>query len=49
MADPIQDGALVGIRETMRIIDADPHAMDLYETRDGQRSRTMLLEYSRAR
>jgi hypothetical protein len=48
MADPMQDGAMVPIRMDIRIVDADHHVFDMYETRDGKEARTMRIEYSRA-
>lgn len=48
MADPMNDGAPVTIRETVRIVDADHHVMEMYELRDCQEVRTMQIEYSRA-
>ena len=49
MPDPMHGGALVPIRETVRIIDADHHVMEMFETRDGNEARTMVLEYTRSR
>lgn len=48
MADPTQGGAMVPIRMEIRIVDADHHVFDMYETRDGQEARTMRIEYARA-
>lgn len=48
MADPAQGGAMVPIRMEIRIVDADHHVFDMYETRDGKEARTMRIEYSRA-
>src|SRR3546814_7788251 len=49
MADPMNDGAPIAIRETVRIIDADHHVMEMFETHDGQDVRTMQIEYTRAK
>src|SRR3546814_16015028 len=48
-ADPMNDGAPIAIRETVRIIDADHHVMEMFETHDGQDVRTMQIEYTRAK
>ena len=47
MPDPMHGGAMVPIRETIKIVDADHHVMEMFETRDGAELRTMILEYSR--
>jgi len=49
MPDPTAGGALVKVRETIRILDADHHVMEMFETRDGQDVRTMQIEYTRAK
>lgn len=49
MADPMNDGAPITIRETVRIIDADHHVMEMFETHDGQDVRTMQIDYTRAK
>lgn len=48
MADPMNDGAPLTVRETVRVIDADHHVMEMYEVRDGKEVRTMQIEYTRA-
>lgn len=49
MADPAQGGATVPIRTEIRIVDADHHVFDVYETRDGKEARTMRIgSYARA-
>lgn len=48
MADPMHDGAPITVRETVRIIDADHHVMEMFEQRDGEQVRTMQIEYTRA-
>lgn len=49
MADPMNDGAMIAIRETIRIVDADHHVMEMFEPRDGKEVRTMQIEYARAK
>ena len=49
MADPMNKGKMIPIRETLRIIDADHHVMEMYEPKDGKEVKTMSLEYSRAK
>jgi hypothetical protein len=49
MADPMNNGALLKIRETVRIVDADHHVMEMFEPRDGKEVRTMQIEYARAK
>ncbi len=48
MADPSKEGAMVPIRETIRIVDADHHVMEMFEPHEGQEVRTMQIEYTRA-
>lgn len=48
MADPTKQGAMVPIRETIRIVDADHHVMEMFEPHDGKEVRTMQIEYTRA-
>lgn len=48
MPDPLNAGALVPIRETVRIVDSDHHVMEMFETRDGAETRTMRIEFTRA-
>lgn len=47
MLDPMT-GAMVPVREVIRVADGDHHTMEMFETRDGAEQRTMLIEYSRA-
>lgn len=49
MADPMNDGAATTVRETIRIIDADHHVMEMFETHDGKDVRTMQIEYARVK
>lgn len=49
MADPGKDGARVSIRETVRIVDADHHVMEMYEQRGGKDVMTMRIEYARSK
>lgn len=48
MADPMNDGATTPIRQTVRIVDADHHVLEMYEPRGGEEVRTMQIEYARA-
>lgn len=48
MPDPLAAGAMVPIRETVRIMDGDHHVMEMFETRDGAETRTMRIEFTRA-
>lgn len=50
MADPMQGGkAMIPFRETVRIVDADHHVMEMYETRDGKEARSFMIEYTRSK
>jgi hypothetical protein len=49
MADPMDNGAIVPVRETVRIIDADHHVMEMFESRDGKDIRTMQIDYTRVK
>jgi hypothetical protein len=49
MADPMNNGAMVPVRETIRIIDADHHVMEMFESRDGKETRTMQIDYARVK
>lgn len=49
MADPTKAGAMTPIRETVRIVDADHHVMEMFERRGGKEVRTMQIEYARAK
>jgi hypothetical protein len=46
MADPLKPGATTTVREVVRIVDADHHVMEMYETRDGKENKTMVIEYT---
>ncbi len=48
MADPMKDGKLMAVRETIRIVDADHFVMEMFEAHDGEEVRTMQIEYARA-
>ncbi len=48
MADPMKPGTMTPVREVVRIVDADHHVMEMYETRDGKENKTMVIEYTRA-
>lgn len=47
MADPMNPGTMTPIRETVRIVDADHHVMEMFEPRDGEDTMTMRIEYAR--
>ena len=49
MADPMHPGSMIPVRETVRVIDADHHVMEMFEPRDGKEVRTMQLEYTRVK
>ncbi len=49
MPDMMKPGKTTTIRESLRIIDADHHVMEMYEPKDGKEVKTMMLEYSRAK
>lgn len=49
MNDPMQGGAKVPYRSTLRVVDQDKHVMEMYETRDGKEAKTMQIEYTRAK
>lgn len=49
MHDPMQNGAPVPVRETMRIVDKDHATFEMYETRDGKERKSMQIEYTRAK
>lgn len=48
MADPMQAGAKIPVREVIRIVDNDNHVMEWYETRDGKENKMMEITYTRA-
>ncbi len=47
--DPMQAGQLLKVRETVAIVDADHHVMEMFEQHDGKEVRTMRIEFSRVR
>ena len=49
MPDMMNPGKTIQIRESLRIIDADHHVMEMYEPKDGKEVKTMMLEYSRVK
>ncbi|QNP39633.1 DUF1579 domain-containing protein [Lysobacter solisilvae (ex Woo and Kim 2020)] len=49
MNDPMQNGAPVPVRETMRVVDKDHVTFEMYETRDGKERKSMQIEYTRAK
>ncbi|MGY1530814.1 DUF1579 domain-containing protein [Luteimonas sp. A649] len=49
MADPMHPGTMIPVRETVRVVDADHHVMEMFEPKDGKEVRTMQLEYTRVK
>lgn len=49
MPDPMKPGTMVPVREAMRFIDKDHAVFEMYETRDGKETKTMQIEYTRAK
>lgn len=49
LADPMNDGAKMPIREVLRIVDADTHVFEWYETHGGAERKTMEIEYTRVK
>lgn len=49
MADPARQGAMVPMRQTVRVTDHDHHVMDMFETRDGKEVKVMQIEYARTK
>ena len=49
MADPMHPGTMMPVRETVRVVDADHHVMEMFEPKDGKEVRTMQLEYTRVK
>jgi len=49
MPDPMNKGKTIPIRETVRVVDADHHVMEMYEPKDGKEVKTMMIEYTRAK
>ena len=47
MPDPMKAGALVKFRETVKIVDADKHVFEMYETHEGVETKTMEITYTR--
>lgn len=43
----MRPGSMIPVRETVRVIDADHHVMEMFEPKDGKEVRTMQLEYTR--
>lgn len=48
MPDPMKNGVMTPIRMVIRILDADHHDFDMYETHDGKEAHSMQMEYVRA-
>ena len=49
MPDPMQPGSSVPIRNVVRVVDRDHHVFEMYESRDGKETKTMQIEYTRAK
>lgn len=49
MPDPMKPGTTIPVRETVRIVDKDHVAFEMYETREGKELKTMQIEYTRAK
>ncbi len=49
MADPMNKGQMIPIRQTVRVVDADHHVFEMYEPKDGKEVKTMMIEYTRAK
>lgn len=48
MDDPMKPGSRVKVRETVKIVNADKHVMEWYETHaDGKEAKTMEITYTR--
>lgn len=48
MNDPMQGGAKVPYRSTLRVVSNDKHVMEMCEARNGKEAKTMQIEYTRA-
>ncbi|MEP6632753.1 MAG: DUF1579 domain-containing protein [Luteimonas sp.] len=49
MPDMTKPGAMVPVRSTVHVVDADHHVMEWFEPRDGKEVKTMMIEYTRAK
>lgn len=49
MPDPMKAGAMIPVRQVVRVLDNDRHVMQMHETRDGKERKTMEIEYTRAK
>lgn len=47
MADPASNGAMIPVRQVVRVFDNDHQVFEMYETRGGKEARTMQIEYAR--
>jgi hypothetical protein len=47
MADPMQPGTTIKVREVLTLVDAGTHRMDWYQTQGGKETRTMEIVYTR--
>lgn len=49
MPDPMRPGKTTKVREVIRIVDADHHVMEWYESHDGKERKSMVIEYARVK
>ena len=49
MADPMIPGTMIAVREVVRVIDNDHHAMEWCEMHDGKVHKSMQIEYTRSK
>ena len=49
MPDPMRPGSSVPIRNVVRVVDHDHHVFEMYESHDGKETKTMQIEYTRAK
>ena len=49
MDDPVKPGSKVKVRQVVRLTSPDSHVMEWYETRNGKETKTMEIEYNRAK
>lgn len=48
MPDMMNPGSTVPVREVVKVVDADHHVIEWFETRDGEERKTMQIEFTRA-
>lgn len=49
MPDPMKPGHKTPIRNVIRMVDADHHVFEMYETHDGEENKSMAIEYRRVK